>query len=119
MLKKRGEFLPFAATVGSNGELTSVATHTGDEHPLPTELIEQFTEIFKGMASNGEIVATAICYDGRVSADGKDKKDAITVTLERSGAECVTVYMPYAKTLFGGYKYDPLFASATERQFFA
>jgi hypothetical protein len=119
MLKKRGEFLPFAATVGSDGEITFVATHTGDEHPLPTELIDQFIEILKGLASNGEIFATAICYDGRVSVDGKEKKDAITVTLEPSGAECVTIYMPYAKTLFGGYKYDPLFASAAQRQFFA
>jgi hypothetical protein len=41
MLKKRGAFLPFAATVQSNGELSSVAIHTGNEHPAATELIGQ------------------------------------------------------------------------------
>jgi hypothetical protein len=120
MLKKRGTFYPFAATVQTDGELKPLAIHSGTETPQPRALLDQFSEVLKNLARNGEALATALCFDGLVSSEGdeKRKKDAIAVALEHSNGESAVVYLPYSKKFFGGYSYAPLIAIAGERKYF-
>jgi hypothetical protein len=120
-LKKRKAFYPFAATIGTDGELKQHAVYSGNDHPQPQTLIDEFTLVLKDLAQKGEAVATAICYDSRVSTDGSSerKKDAIAVTLEHSNGESVLVFLPYNKKLLGGFSYDPLIAQVGEHKFFS
>ena len=43
MLKKHGEFHPFAVTVLTNGELNPIAIDSGEEHPSATKMIDELT----------------------------------------------------------------------------
>jgi hypothetical protein len=120
MLNKRGAFLPFAATVQPDGELRPLAVISGDEAPQPQVLLNQFSEVLRSLALNGDAVAAARCYDSLVSGGGDDKrkKDAIAVALEHSSGESIVAYLPYRKKLFGGHTYDPAIAVAGERKYF-
>jgi hypothetical protein len=120
MLKKRGAFYPFAATVTPDGDLKPLAIDSGDETPQPKVLLDQFSEVLRNLASDGEAIATALCFDSLVSAGGdeKRKKDSIAVALEHSNGESAVVCLPYRKKFFGGYSYDPLIAVPGERRFF-
>jgi hypothetical protein len=118
MLAKRSEFYPFAATVKPDCELSPLAVDLGEEKPLASEMITEFTRILRTLSTKEGISAIAICYDGRVAIGGKDKKDAITVFLEHSSGECVTIYIPYQKKFLGGYQYDAVIGVEAERRIF-
>jgi hypothetical protein len=118
LLKKYGEFYPFAAYVGLDGKVTPVGIQADNEHPKSQEMIDQYTALLKHLASTGEANAVALCYDSRVSLDGGPKKDAISVALEDSSGDCMACYLPYKKKTFGGYQYDPVSGLQAERRFF-
>ena len=81
LLKKRGAFYPFAAMIQPDGELKALAIHLGDETPQPQVVIDQFSELLKTLALNGEAVATALCYDSLVSAVGDEKERRMQLRL--------------------------------------
>jgi len=117
-LGKRGEFYPFAATVHFDGALTPLAIDDGDERPKPSEMILRFVELIRSFVPRGGLEASAICYDGLVSLEGRPKRDAITVELEHANGECVKIFQPYKKRLIRGYAFDPLVAIQGERRIF-
>ncbi len=117
-LKKRGEFYPFAVQILAEGELNPVAIDDGVETPVPSEMITAFIDLFRHFAPQSALEAVAICYDGRVTVPGKEKQDAITVFLEHSNGECVTVYIPYIKKILRGYQYEDVIGSKAERRVF-
>jgi hypothetical protein len=118
MLKKRDEFYPFAATVLINGELNPLAINSGEEHPSAKKMIDELTGVLKHNSAKGELQAAAICYDGRVTVQSDEKKDAITVFLEHSNGESVTIYLPYSKKFLRGYQYEPIIGVEAERKIF-
>jgi hypothetical protein len=118
MLQKNGAFLPFAASIKVDGELNPLAYMPDTDSPNATELIEKHGEILRHLAATGEIQAGAICYDGRVSVGGAAKQDAITVLLEHTNEEAVTIYLPYKKRLLRGYEFGEIIANEATRQFF-
>jgi hypothetical protein len=106
LLKRRGAFFPFAATVGATGELKPLAVHSDEERPDPKKLLDETTEVLKGLARSGKVTATALCYDSTVAVKGtaKSKQDAIAVALEHASGEAAVVYLPYKK-IKGGFSY--------------
>jgi hypothetical protein len=117
-LKKRDQFYPFAAAIHSDGEITPLAIDDGNDKPVPTEMIAAFIELLRSFVPKGGLEATAICYDGRVTVPGKDKQDAITVSLEHVNGEVATIYLPYSKKLFRGYQYGEIIGTAEEPKIF-
>lgn len=119
-LKKRGAFLPFAATVGSDGAINPLAVLPDDEQPDSQHLIDLQTDLITKLVAEGQVQATAICWDGSLSVDGPDgtKQDAVTVALEHSGGESILVFLPYRKRFLLGYGYDELIAHPGEKKFF-
>jgi hypothetical protein len=118
-LKKRGEFYPFAARVNAEGTLNPLAIYEGDEKPVPTEMITSLVALLQSLVPKGELLASAICHDGRVTVPGKEKQDAITVSLEHSNGEAVTIYLPYSKKFLRGYQYEAIIGSAAEPRIFS
>jgi hypothetical protein len=100
MLKKHGEFHPFAVTVLTNGELNPIAIDSGEEHPSATKMIDQLTDLLKHNSAKGELQAAAICYDVRVTVQGDEKKDAITVFLEHSNGDVSRFIFRTARNCF-------------------
>jgi hypothetical protein len=95
------------------------ASYTGDDRPPSQELIDSLAGTYAQRASTGDIRAAAICADVRVVPPGTaTKTDAISVALEHTSGEAVTVFLPYSKGWLGRVRYGNLFASERSKQFF-
>jgi hypothetical protein len=120
MLKKHGEFYPFAMALTSEGELIAVTTYTGGENPPSQQVIDELITALRADAQQGRYRATGICFDVRVlPPNGTEKSDAVAVVLEHEKGEAVQVFLPYGKKLFGRIAYGDLFATAATSRIFA
>ncbi len=112
MLKRHGEFIPFGATMTSDGQVQDVGGYTEDQHPESQDVIDLLTGSFRGAASAGKIRAAGICIDVRTIAPGQtEKTDAICARLEHQDGEAVEVFLPYRKGMLGRLKYGTIFAT--------
>src|SRR5262245_60157078 len=115
MLGKRGQFHPVGASMRTDGEVALAASLPDEEEPTAQSVIDLLVEGLRKQALARQIRAALICYDGRVIPPGNvAKTDAICAQLEHESGECVAVFLPYRKTLFGQLKYGDLFASEGE-----
>jgi hypothetical protein len=96
LLKSTGEFLPFGATMSSDGELRLVGAKGETEFPGSQALIDILVGTFYSQANASEIRACGICLDTRFrpSSDAPTT-DAICNRLESATGEYLTVYLPY------------------------
>jgi len=119
MLRRRGEFYPFAATIGVDGQLNLNAADTGSQHPPSQEVLELLADGMRAQASTGQIRAAAFCYDVRFTgADGK-QTDAIAVALEHKAGDAALVMLPYSKGRLSGLRFGELIAAPpAERRVF-
>jgi hypothetical protein len=118
MLKKRGEFYPFGATMSTAGAIQMEAGYTGSERPASQEVIDLLRGGMTARAKSGDIRASGICYDVKFrGADGK-ATDAIGVDLEHRASDTVQIILPYSKPRFGGPRYGEMIAGRGERRIF-
>ncbi|MDO5139023.1 MAG: hypothetical protein Q4D71_11280 [Oscillospiraceae bacterium] len=95
-LKNRGEFYPFGAVMLESGEITATAFYdTDNEFPDFAEVIGILTETHREKAENGEIKASGICWDAKISLENSDMTDAIVISLEHRESYSVVVGQPY------------------------
>jgi hypothetical protein len=115
-----GAFVPFAASLQRDGEVSALAVNDGKWQLEAQAMIGEFTAILKDMAVRRRILGGAICFDSKVGKrdDPTRKQVAIAVSLEHENGECMTVYVPYRKKMLGGYKYEPIIAVASDRKLF-
>lgn len=118
MLKKHGEFFPFAAQVGADGKVAGVGGYTGEEQPESQEVIELLRKGLQQAAARGEIRAAGICYDARITPEGGEKTDAVCAQLEHKDGRASVVYLPYKKGWLGRLKFGELFAVEGEKKIF-
>ena len=117
MLKKHGEFFPFGAAVSIAGEVSAHATYDGNETPSSEEVIAGLVQAFQTEAGRGAIRASGICYDGRIVQDGK-KVDAVIINLEHVTGCASKACVPYAKSLFGKYRFRDMTVAFDEPKIF-
>jgi hypothetical protein len=118
-LGKRDWFDPFAATVKSDGNLCPIAIYEGQETPRSEEMANKLAEILRNLARQGDILASAVCYNGLVSVPAKENQKAIMISMERAGGVVVSIAIPYSWALVGGYDYEAAFRIAAEPWIFA
>jgi hypothetical protein len=119
MLAKRGGFYPFGSTMTTDGQIISQAAYDGDEQPPSERIIDLMTQAFRQEAAAGQLRAAGICYDVRTIPPGQtEKTDAICLGLEHQTGQCVSVFLPYKKGLFGKMQFGQLFATRRDAQFF-
>ena len=117
MLRKHGEFLPFAATVGTDGKAGMWGADIGVEKPLSTALIEFLTGGLRAHAGTGQIRAAGICFNVGARLPGYDGKvDAICCQVEHSGAVAKQIFVPYRKGLLGRMRFDDPSACPAHRR---
>ena len=119
-LDKYGEFVPFAAmmTLDGEGHLGMAGESDKDGIALSQESIDRIVLAHKKEAEKGNLIASAICFDTKVSKDGEGKQDAICVAIEEKDGKSVNIFIPYKKNIFGKIKYGELFASPKEINIF-
>lgn len=110
MLRKHGEFYPFANSMRNDGQITMVGGYTGDEHPASNEVIEVLVGALRAQAETGEIKASGLCFDARLRGTDGKPTDAIAISLEHREGDCVMVAMPYSKGRFSGLSFGQLVA---------
>jgi hypothetical protein len=111
-----GEFFPFAAAIGADGELRLVAPQMEEEHPLSTDVIDDLYRVLTAEASSGAIRAAGVCADVLVTPPGADTKtDALRAELEHADDDPVRVFLPYRKKRLRGYEWGELFAERGDR----
>jgi hypothetical protein len=118
-LGKRGSFLPFGATMSTDGKVACNAAYEGEPTTVGS-LMGLLTEAFRREASAGSIRAAALCLDARTIPPGQtEKTDAICVRVEHENGEAADVFLPYKKGWFGKIRYGELFGAARQREFFS
>jgi hypothetical protein len=96
LLVEHGEFYPFGASLKANDTVAMVSAYDGDDKPESQPLIELLRYGLKTSAGKGEIIASAVAYDVRVTPPGSgNKTDAVAVELEHKDDYAVVVYFPY------------------------
>jgi len=116
-LATRGEFFPYAAAVGSDGEAEMIAARpdADDENPPSADVIDACVAAL--VSQRDYIRAGAIVADVRVAELGGD---AIQVDLEHADGHALTVLLPYTKKrLRKGVDYGPMRAQAGRRRIWA
>ena len=119
MLTENGEFYPYAASVASDGEVSAVAIHLGDEQPDAGDLLESLHEQLRMQAADGEIRASGIAADVTLTdPDSGETTDAVQVQLDHAQGDAVDIYVPY-ESAEGGLKFGELVAAEGREPIFA
>lgn len=116
-LDTRGEFFPYAAAVGTDGQAEMIAARPDphDEHPASADVIDACIAALTN--KRGQIRAGAVVADVRLSDQGSD---AIRVDLEHAEGHALTVLLPYTKKkLRRGIDYGQIRAQAGHRRIWA
>jgi len=100
ILQQHGEFLPFAAAMRPNGEITYLGAHDGrDYQPLfdaQSDLIRALKQVLIAGARRQEYMATALFYDVGFTVPGQSERaDAIAISLDHRDGYSVVVLLPY------------------------
>lgn len=113
-LDTHGEFFPYAAAIGVDGQAKMIAARSdaGDEHPGSAQVLDACLVALAD--TRNTIRAGAIVADVRLPDLGSD---AIQVDLEHIEGHALTVLLPYTKKrLRRGVDYGPLRAEAGTRR---
>lgn len=104
MLRDAGEFYPFGATTGLDGQVRAVGGSDGTERPDPREIFAMLGESFAAEAGAGSILGAALAANVDVPADYEAPyPDALRVHLEAPGFSR-QVYVPYKLSLKGLFR---------------
>jgi hypothetical protein len=118
-LSKRGVFLPFGASMSTDGAISLAMGYSEEQTATAQGLIALLEAGFANSASEGVVRAVGLCMDVRVVPPGETgKTDAICCSLEHASGETRNVFIPYRKGLFGRLTYGALFASPGARRAF-
>lgn len=118
-LRTRGEFYPFGAALGSDGQVSLQQGYDGNEQPDSQGLIDLLTAGQRADAAAGRIRAAGICYDVRMRGQDGRPTDAVAVSLEHRDGDTVMVVLPYSKGRFSGLKFGDLISSPNQPRVFS
>ncbi len=104
---QKGEFLPFAAFVSSDGKVEMLSGDLGVPQPKSLDMIEFLRSALRAMAEQKKIKAAGICVNVGARLPGyPDKVDAICCFIERVSEAPIDFYVPFRKGFLGRLKYD-------------
>jgi hypothetical protein len=107
MLRRHGEFYPFAATMDKDGAVAQVAADIGSERPGSAEMIAFLQAALSAQAEQGALRACGICLNVGARLPGyADKVDAICCQLEHADGGAVQVFVPFRKGFLRRLKFD-------------
>ena len=97
LLKKNGEFFPFAVALTKDGEIRHVQARLEEEQPSSDDVIGFLQKGLRNAVSEGAYCSTAIVSDVKLRDrySGEDN-DAIRVAMEDEDSLPITCYVPYS-----------------------
>jgi hypothetical protein len=119
MLSEHGEFYPYAAALGSDGELNAVGTDVDDDSADVGEVLLALHDGLREQAAEGEIRASGIAADVTLTdPDSGETTDAVQVELDHAEADAVDIFVPY-EAEGEGVKFGDLVAAEGRTPIFA
>ena len=120
MLNEHGEFYPYAAALGADGELSAVGADVDDEGaPDVGEVLLALHQGLREQAAEGAIRASGIAADVTLTdPDSGETTDAVQVELDHAEADAVDIFVPY-ETEPEGIKFGDLVAAQGREPVFA
>ena len=119
MLNEHGEFYPYAAALGADGELNAVASDVDDDSPDVGEVLLALHVGLRERAAEGAIRASGIAADVTLTdPDSGETTDAVQVELDHADADAVDIFVPY-ETEDEGIKFGELVAAEGREPVFA
>jgi hypothetical protein len=110
-LAKTGEFYPYAAVVGADGDLAAVSADTGEDQPDVGDLLVSLHAHLTEQAADGSIRACGIAADVTLTdPDSGETTDAVQVELDHAEGDAVDIYVPY-ESAGEGVKFGELVAA--------
>jgi hypothetical protein len=104
MLSDSGEFYPFGANLGQDGQVRAVGGYDGNERPNPQDIYRLLGESFVSNAREGSITAAALAANVNIPAEySPPVPDGLRVHLESADLSRF-VYVPYRVTKRGLFK---------------
>ncbi|HEY9723116.1 MAG TPA: hypothetical protein V6D47_13990 [Oscillatoriaceae cyanobacterium] len=113
--KKHRDMMPFAMTMGQDGEVAMVGSIGEDTH----EILENLKLALTQVAREGRLKAVGICYDGLLRGPDGAAHDALMFELEHQIDEAVKMFIPYETALFGGVRFGAPGRIAAHSSFFS
>lgn len=110
-LQRHGEFYPFGAAVGMDGQSRMLGADRGvRDRPASQNVLDTLLDAVR--LDRDQLKAVAMCSDVRVS-----NGDAVRVELEHREGQSIAVLLPYKRRRFGrGVEFQPLQAGAATRR---
>lgn len=104
MLKSSGEFYPFGAALGTDGQLKAIGGYAGNEKPNSQDAYRLVQEGMVADAQAGLIVASALAANVNIPAEySPAAPDGIRVHVESADMSRY-MYIPYTLTKHGLFK---------------
>jgi hypothetical protein len=117
-LNREGEFVPYAATLDTAGEVNAVQAADGDEPDVSELLLALHTEL-RQQAAEGAIRASGIAADVTLTdPDSGEVTDAVQLELDHAEADAIDVYVPYTSGA-EGIEFGELVATSGQAPVFA
>lgn len=117
-LNREGEFVPYAATMDTAGEVNAVQAADGDEPDVSELLLALHTEL-RQQAAEGAIRASGIAADVTLTdPDSGEVTDAVQLELDHAEADAIDVYVPYTSGA-EGIEFGELVATSGQAPVFA
>jgi hypothetical protein len=117
-LNREGEFVPYAATLGADGEVNAVNAANGEE-PDVSELLLALHRELREQAAEGAIRASGIAADVTLTdPDSGEVTDAVQLELDHAEADAIDVYVPYTNGA-EGVEFGELVATSGQAPVFA
>lgn len=109
LLAKQGMFLPFAATLESDGELSHYAA--APDHEV-TNALEVLPLLHQGLraAITSTTRAVVVCEWVKITRDDEAQTDAVKLLIEHRNGLVVALYLPMRKPLFRKWVSGEIFA---------
>lgn len=119
LLEKNGEYYPFAQIIDEKGNITSIASYDGNEHPNSNEVIKLLILSLKEEIKKESIRGIGLSINTNITvSEKKEKLDAIKVQLEHKEGKAMDVYLPYKKLKSGAFEYQEIIAATRTPIFF-
>jgi len=113
-IRKRGQFLPYGATLFQSGEIGLQAGTSGEEFESTIEVLPVLHDALRARVKEGGIAAIAVCeWVNIVLTDGQPT-DAMKVLVEHERGLTVAFYVPCHKSFVGGWQFGEMFVQPAE-----
>jgi hypothetical protein len=112
-VRKRGAFLPHGAVLETDGRVRLVMAASDADLDAPVSAVEILPRLHQALRAEArahELAAVAVCEDVTITPAGLKQSKAVKVLVEHRRGITVALYLPWRRTLLGGYVFDRVMA---------